>query len=141
MKKIMIILRLIAKIERLALHLDEPSGCKSKRVDDDARIMLKMEQWVRDKKWREDKTMQQIAGELGLSREELSYFFRIHVGKHFLQWRKELRIEDAKKMLLDDKSIPTLLIAESVGINDKSNFRRQFKEVTGYTPAQWRLKN
>lgn len=72
---------------------------------------------------------------------ELSLFFRIQTGKNFLKWRKERRIEEAKKLLLEDRDIPTLIIGEAVGICDKSNFRRQFKEITGFTPAEWRLKH
>ena len=62
-------------------------------------------------------------------------------GKNFLQWRKEIRIDEAKRLLVKDKTIPTAIIGEEVGISDKSNFKRQFREITGCTPAQWRSKH
>ena len=59
----------------------------------------------------------------------------------FTQWRTGARINEAKILLLRDKTIPAALVGEAVGINDKSNFRCLFRRVTGMTPAQWRLKH
>lgn len=97
--------------------------------------------WIEEKRWLEDASMQEVADRIGISRNSLSNYFILNTGKPFLRWRKEMRIEEAKKLLLKEKDLPTGIIGEAVGINDKSNFKRQFREVTGYTPAQWRLKH
>ena len=47
---------------------------------------------------------------------------------------------DARKMLLDFPDVPVSKIASDLGIDDKSNFRHQFKSVTGLTPSEWRQK-
>ncbi|MBR4827174.1 MAG: helix-turn-helix transcriptional regulator [Bacteroidales bacterium] len=105
------------------------------------KMTLIIEKWIHEKHWAEDLTAQEIADELGFRKEEFcSYFRRVH-GKTFLQWRKEMRINEAKRLLLKDKTIPTAIIGEAVGINDRSNFKRWFRELAGCTPAQWRLKH
>lgn len=103
--------------------------------------LIKMDLWTREKRWVDNQTMDEIAAELGLRKEQLSLYFRKHVGTSFIKWRRELRIKEAQRLLLEDKNTPTAVIGEAVGISDKSYFRRQFKEVTGVSPAIWRLKN
>lgn len=103
--------------------------------------VIKLVKWTREKRWVEDKNMDEVARELGVRKEQLSLYFCRHVGQSFIKWRRDLRIHEAQRLLLEDKTIPTAIIGEAVGIGDKSNFRRQFKEVTGLTPAAWRLKN
>lgn len=134
-------LKLITKIGQLVARHAIPANLSNKKSVLKADTILKLDKWIREKRWAEDLTMQEIADDLQISREDLSLFFRIQTGKNFLKWRKERRIEEAKKLLLEDRDIPTLIIGEAVGICDKSNFRRQFKEITGCTPAEWRLKH
>jgi AraC-like DNA-binding protein len=97
--------------------------------------------WIVSMGWTEDASLQEVADSLGLYKEDFSLFFRRVYGKNFLQWRKEIRIDEAKRLLVKDKTIPTAIIGEEVGISDKSNFKRQFREITGCTPAQWRSKH
>ncbi len=82
-----------------------------------------------------------ILKELDVTSDELSYFCATRYGKSFLTWRKELRIEEAKRMLVDYPRIPAYKIGKSLGINDKADFRHQFKSATGMTPSEWREKN
>ena len=97
--------------------------------------------WIVSMGWTEDASLQEVADSLVLYKEDFSLFFRRVYGKNFLQWRKEIRIDEAKRLLVKDKTIPTAIIGEEVGISDKSNFKRQFREITGCTPAQWRSKH
>lgn len=101
----------------------------------------KIEKWISEKGWTEECDMETAADKIGVTREQLSAFFRHNFKQNFREWRKLMRIEEAKKMLLEDYSISATAVGESVGIADKSNFRRQFKEITGYTPSEWRLKH
>ena len=104
----------------------------------DARTRQIMERWISEKGWAENLTPDQLSDKLGLSRQKISLYAYSFHRLSFLKWRSELRIEEAKRLLLEDMTTPTALIGEYVGISDKSNFRRQFKEATGYTPAEWR---
>ena len=101
----------------------------------------KLERWVAEGKDREwYRSLDNILEDLGLTAGELSMYCTAKLKKNFLTWRKELRMEDAKKMLLDHPEMPSKIVGESLGIKDKSNFRHQFKSVTGLTPSQWRKK-
>lgn len=141
MKKNTLFLKLIAKIERMMLRYSMPNQAKGNKPTLDTDVLLRIDRWAIDNKWAEDKTMAEVADELKVKRQELSLFFRVKYGQSFRQWRKTRRIEEAKKMLLEKKDIPASVIGEAVGIEDKSNFRRQFKEITGCTPTEWRLKH
>ena len=106
-----------------------------------AMVEKRLTQWVAEGKYRERYcSMDIILEELGLTRHELCSFCSRKFNKSFLSWRKELRMEDARKMLLDFPDVPVSKIAGDLGIDDKSNFRHQFKSVTGYTPSGWRQK-
>ena len=104
------------------------------------RAQAAIKQWIKEKRWTEDATLSEVAQSLGIDKDYLSKYFRRRYGKSFLQWRKEVRIKEARHLLAKDKRMPTALLGESVGINDKSNFKRQFRDLNGCTPAQWRLK-
>lgn len=107
----------------------------------DIHTRAKLKKWVDERKYTEPNSdMLGVAEQIGISAPQLSYYFRVIVGKTFLTWRKEIRIREAEILLLQypDKSIAS--IGESVGIADKSNFRRQFTEVTGMSPMAYREK-
>ena len=108
------------------------------RISIDPKIKHIMDQWVEDKGWTENLNFDQVAARLGVRKMQISLYTHSVYGLSFPGWRKELRIKEAMRLLLEDKSIPTTLIGEAVGISDKSNFRRQFKEIAGCTPLEWR---
>ncbi|MBP5719518.1 MAG: AraC family transcriptional regulator [Bacteroidales bacterium] len=141
MKKNTIIRRLMSKIGKAILSNAALSSFQNAKDALDFQTLVKMDRWTREKRWVDNQTMDEIADELGIRKEQLSLYFRMHVGTSFIKWRRELRIKEAQRLLLEDKNIPTAIIGEAVGISDKSYFRRQFKEVTGLTPAAYRLKN
>lgn len=95
-------------------------------------------QWVEAGKYREsDKTRDEIAAELKTSKELLQTYFS-DKGQDFRTWRTNLRINDAKAMLLANKSISINAIGERCGFSDRSNFHRQFQKIVGCSPKQWR---
>lgn len=85
-------------------------------------------------------TLEAVADDIGVSPGCLSCFFRVAMKKPFLSWRKELRIEEAMHLLDDNPDLPISMAGSLVGIEDKSNFKRQFKEVAGISPAEYRDK-
>lgn len=104
----------------------------------DPHTAVRIDRWTKEKGWTEDLCQEDVARKLNVRSEQLGLYFRTRTGKSFLRWRRELRVEEAKRLLMENRDMPTALVGEAVGIPDKSNFRRQFKEITGYTPAQWR---
>ena len=98
-----------------------------------------LDEWVKEKKYREyDKSREEIAAEIGTSKELLNQYFAQEMGKDFRTWRTELRIEDAKALLLADKKTSSNLIGELAGFSDRSNFHRQFTKLVGCSPKHWR---
>lgn len=103
------------------------------------RISKSLATWVSEKHFREyDKSRDEIARQLHTSKEMLQLYFTLKVGEDFRSWRTALRIEDAKKLLLDDKKASTNVIAEISGFSDRSNFHRQFTRLVGCSPKEWR---
>ena len=98
-----------------------------------------LEEWVEQKRFREyDKSREDIARELNTTKEILHHYFIIKKGVDFKTWRTELRINEAKRLLLEDKNASTNIIAEASGFSDRSNFHRQFVKIVGCSPKQWR---
>lgn len=138
MKKNSIIGLLAAKLGRIVLNNALVKTLAGRSDGIDAALTLKIESWIKEKKWTEDVRMEQVAEDLGVSQDTLSAYFRIHVGKPFLIWRGEVRIDEAARLLLEHPDIPVYAAGVMVGIPDKSNFRRLFRKFKGCRPTQWR---
>lgn len=103
------------------------------------RLERTLARWVEAKRFREyDKTRDEIASELHTSKEFLHMYFATKVGVDFRTWRTNLRIEEAKTLLLENKDASINIIAEASGFSDKSNFHRQFVKIVGCSPKEWR---
>ena len=98
-----------------------------------------LEKWVKQKKYSEyDRSREEVARELGVTREFLHMYFTMYKGKDFKTWRTELRVEESKRLLLENRELSTNVIGEIAGFSDRSNFHRQFVKIVGCTPKQWR---
>lgn len=104
-----------------------------------AKLEHALQKWVDEKNYRKyDMSREEIASQLKTSKEFLHHYFLNHMGMDFKTWRTQLRIEEAKKMLLEDKKISTNLVGEMCGFSDRSNFHRQFVKIVGCSPREWR---
>lgn len=103
------------------------------------RLEKAMRKWVHDKRYREyDNGRDEVAAQLNTSEEFLNAYITGVLKSDFNTWRTSLRIEDAKKILIENKDLPVSVVGEMVGIGDRSNFHRQFTKVAGCSPKQWR---
>ena len=103
------------------------------------RLGRSIDQWVKQKKYCEyDKSREEVAKELRTTKEHLHIYFSTIKGVDFKTWRTELRVEEAKKLLLENKEVSTNIIGEAAGFSDRSNFHRQFVKIVGCSPKQWR---
>ena len=106
------------------------------------RIRKAVDAWVYQKGYLKPlNNVDDIAEDIGVPPDRLSVFIRFQYNNTLLGWRKDLRIEDAKRLLLEYPDLPLSTIGELVGIRDKSNFRKQFTETVKMSPQQWREKN
>ena len=118
------------------------SETKSDSSIDFRSLEMALDKWVEQKKFSEyDKSREEVAKELGTSKEFLHLYFTTKKGIDFKTWRTELRINEAKKLLLENKGLSTNVIGEIAGFSDRSNFYRQFVKLVGCSPKQWRDSN
>lgn len=104
-----------------------------------AKLDKAIETWVQEKRYCEyDNTRDQIATELKTTKDILHLYFTTRIGVDFRTWRTGLRIEEAKRLLLENREASINIVAEVSGFSDKSNFHRQFVKIVGCSPKQWR---
>ena len=109
------------------------------KVPSEREIVEKLERWLAGKGYCiADESMSDVCRRIGLTRFELTWVSKSVYGENFLTLRKRMRIAEAARLLLEDNEEPIAVVAVRVGIPDKSNFRRQFAEVMGLTPQEWR---
>lgn len=100
-----------------------------------------IEEWITQKGYlKAGVTIEQIAGELNTNRTYLSNYINTYKNQTFREWINLLRIDEAKRLMLENQTLPVNEIGKMVGFNDKSNFTRQFIKVTGNSPSKWKGK-
>ena len=78
-----------------------------------------------------------LARELNISENSVSYIINVAFGKTFPQILNERRVKDAKNMLKDN-SIPIKTVAFDAGFNSLASFNRVFRNITGKSPSDYR---
>lgn len=106
------------------------------------KISQKIDSLVKEKKMYKDFNLRldSLSGELGLNRNQVSQAINEHFGKNFFEYINSLRIQEAKKLLLDP-SLQTTSIKEityMAGFNNKVSFYKCFKNDTGMSPVDYR---
>ena len=81
--------------------------------------------------------LEEIARTVNLSPPRLRYLFKAETGMTPAQHLKSLRMQKAKG-LLEESFLNVKQIMLQVGINDESHFARDFRELYGLTPAEYR---
>ena len=85
-------------------------------------------------------TQEEMAGELGVSRNRLSALVNACEKTNFSTFIGRLRIAEAQQIMQENNSLPLSEVAWASGFSDASNFSRQFKKITGESPAEYRKK-
>lgn len=127
----------------------EPAICVQENNKDEFEKTNKRINWHQLKKQiLEDKyylgdgvNIQEMAQYLKIGRTTLSTFINNNEGMNFNLWINNLRVEEAKSLLLAYPHYSLAQIAELVGYSEASNFSRQFKQITAETPSVWRQKH
>ncbi len=133
---------LFQKINMKKKNRQQPFQPSSINENEFRRLENALEIWVERKRYCEyDRSREDIARELKTSKEMLHHYFVTRKGVDFKTWRTQLRIEEAKRLLLENKDASTNIIAEAAGFSDRSNFHTQFVRIVGCSPKQWRDSN
>lgn len=84
--------------------------------------------------------IEELASRLKIGRTTLSNLINKEEGVNFNTWINQLRIDDAKQLLIENPDYTIAAIAEMVGYTEQANFSRQFKQISGESPLLWRKK-
>jgi AraC-like DNA-binding protein/mannose-6-phosphate isomerase-like protein (cupin superfamily) len=91
------------------------------------------------KNFRDRISLDDVAAIANMSSTSFSRYFKIHANKTFSDFLTEIRIGYSCKLLTSQKMTVSQVCYDS-GFNTLSNFNRQFKTVTHYSPLEYRRK-
>jgi AraC-like DNA-binding protein len=85
-------------------------------------------------------SLSELAKKIGESPHHVSQVINEKLNESFFELLASYRVEEAKKILSDDKKnkITVEEISEMVGYNSKTAFNNAFKKLTGKTPSEFR---
>ena len=81
-------------------------------------------------------TVKELAEAVNLSPPHLRRLFKLETGTPLNQYVKSLRLQKSKE-LMENTFLNMKQIMFKVGVKDKSQFARDFKRLTGFTPTQY----
>lgn len=90
-----------------------------------------------------DLTLASLSEKVGLPSKELSQAINQMAGKNYSNYIADLRVEEAKRLLLspEHQHFKIAAIAYDSGFNSLSSFNAVFKKHTGFTPNEYRKKS
>lgn len=116
---------------------DTPSEASAVQPDFE-RIDTALQQWVQERGFiKNDLMSEDFAHSLGVSISTLRTYFNLKYQSDFRQWRTKLRIDYACTIIREHPDYSYDIIAEMIGIGDRSNFTRNFKKIIGMTPKEY----
>ena len=80
--------------------------------------------------------LDEVANIAHMSPTAFCRYFKQHTRKTYSQFLNEIRVGQACKLIIDDNST-IAQVCYLTGFNNISNFNRQFKKITGYTPRDY----
>ncbi len=87
-----------------------------------------------------DVSLDKLARKIDEPSRVLSQFIQNEYGMTFRIWLSKIRIDEAKRRLVDSPDSKIESIAEDCGFTSRSYFQNLFKAETGLTPREWRSK-
>ncbi len=99
-------------------------------------ILRKAIDYIQDH-YNEQVTLNEVAENIYVSTFYISRMFKKELGKSFVDYLNDVRIEKSKE-LLKDVRYKTYEVAEIVGISDPHYFSKLFKKYSGMTPSEYR---
>lgn len=117
------------------------SGPHAVADEENAKFKLleeRLEQWIKDKRFVEnDIVSRELAAQLGVCIDVFRAYFKEKLHTDFRQWRMKQRIEYACEIMKEHPSYAYGMVAQLVGINDRSNFTKAFVKIKGVTPKEY----
>lgn len=98
-----------------------------------------VKKWIRKKGYcQSNLSIKSVARECGFSDTRFVQYLRQEENSTFNEWISKLRLEESKRILLNQSSLPSEQVGKRLGFSTKSGFITWFKQQTGVTPESWR---
>ena len=102
-------------------------------------IQNSLDQWCRDLGYKDcNVNMLTLSYTLCISKNELSLFFDQCLHSNFRIWLSEIRLNAAKKMMLEYPDYSNDIISAECGFSCRTHLYRIFKTKEGCSPTKWR---
>lgn len=107
--------------------------------EDDSRNYIKIQNAIEyiKENYASDLNMAVVSNYVSMNYSLFSYTFKKYTGTNFVNYLKEVRIGEAKK-LLQESHMKIVEISALVGYEHEKHFTKTFKNITGLTPSQYR---
>lgn len=136
--------KVLWKIEELYLQNKEKRGIKeiSEKTDGVTQVSKKKVEMAIEyilKNYANPIDMAEVSNYVSMNYSMFSTMFKECMGENFCTFLRKTRIEKSKKLLCNTV-MSVAEVAESVGFEDGRRFAKVFKEETGQTPTDYRIK-
>jgi len=111
-------------------------------VDIDKQIKQLKEMMKESKLYQnESLSLSSLAEAMQLTGHQLSELINTQYGVSFSKYIREIRVEQAKLLLINEPNSSVLAISLETGFKSQSNFYAAFKDLTGHSPGHYRKNN
>lgn len=136
---------LLFKKNRDTIFQDIPEKYASKKIENKEAENLKtaLHNVMIEKKFHRNTNikLKDIATNLNISSHKLSQLLNDNLGKNFAQFINDHRIEDAKRLLIENNQYTLEAIGFEAGFSSKSTFYATFKKIVGQTPSEYKKQH
>lgn len=119
---------------------DSPSPLPSDTSDE---VRERIERWVAERHYTDDTiTFRDAVNQMGISSKSLTYYLESQVKpRSYRQWLAFLRVEEAKRLMVECPQYTLDYVAQLCGYANRSNLTRTFKALEGVPPFEWLKAN
>lgn len=102
------------------------------------KLVASVNEWIARKRFvQTGVTLEQAAAELGVNRTLLAIYID-RKGRTFRRWITELRMEEAREIIISDPRLPLSQVCDAVGVKRLRLFYNSFSRVTGEDARDFR---
>ena len=107
-------------------------------VESESKRILKVKNYI-DEHYKEEMSLEQLAGLVGMTSTAFSRYFRQSTGKNLSEYIIDIRLGHASRILIDTTDSISEICCRT-GFNTLSNFSRLFRKRKGCSPTEFRRK-
>lgn len=97
-----------------------------------------IEHWKAEKGFKDsDMSLLSFSRRIGVNKQDISTYLNMRYGCNFRVWLSNVRLEEARTLVLEHEEYSNDIIALECGFASTSQLYRVFKNATGSTPKEW----